>query len=93
MSTMAGHADRYFIFTGTARVRVPQADTTTTALLDAYAARHGALNLVIETGPTSKPTSTDIVRRYGGAPATRLVTVTDDDGNRWAVRPGDLIAA
>jgi hypothetical protein len=92
MSTMAGRADRYYIFTGTRRVRVPQDQTGSNAQLDAFAAANGALNLSVETGPPSKPTSVDLVRRYDGSESTR-VTVTDAAGNTFLVRPSDLIAA
>ena len=91
MSTMAARADRYYIFTGARRVRVPQAHTTSDALLDAFAAANGARNLVVETGPASKPTSTDMVRCYDGSQTTRI-TVTDAAGNTFTVRPSDLIA-
>jgi hypothetical protein len=73
-----------------AGVRVPVAHAGTLDTAIAWARSQGATNLIVQTGPKSKPVD-KLVWRQDAAPVTTIV-VTTTDGRRWHVRP-DLLAA
>ena len=97
MTSTMSKGSRYYTYDGQRRLRVPVDHSTDDAAAARYAAEHGAVNVVREDGPPSRPTGQHLVWQLGDAAATRAaddrVRVVTMDGLVWLVDPAALTPA